>query len=77
MPGLTCPILFRDRVTNPHLLDPAPIPKAPVYPIAVKITDSINAFEPGIRTPYTLSWSFGIQRELTKDMALEVRNAGQ
>jgi len=75
--GLTYPILFRDRATKPGMLDPAPFPKAPTYPMAVKITNSINAFEPNIRTPYTMSWSFGIQREITKDMALEVRYAAQ
>jgi len=73
--GLTYPILFRDRVTNPHMLDPAPFPKAPTFPLAVQISDSINAFEPGIRTPYTMTWTFGIQREITRDMAIEVRYA--
>ncbi len=74
---LSYPVLFRDRVSNPHLLDPAPYPAAPTYPVQVQISNSINAFEPGIRTPYTMSWSFGIQREITKDMAIEVRYAAQ
>ncbi len=34
------------------------------------------AFDPNIRTPYIQSWSFGWQRELTRDMALEIRYVG-
>jgi hypothetical protein len=75
--GLSYPLLFRDRLTNSHLLDPASFPKSPTYPLLVGISNSINAFEPNIRTPYSMSWSFGIQREITKDMALEVRYAAQ
>ncbi len=30
-------------------------------------------FDPHIRTPHVQSWTFGIQRELNKDMVLEVR----
>jgi hypothetical protein len=71
----TYPVLFRDRVTDTHLLDPPPFLSSPTFPLAVTYNNSINAFEPDIRTPYTLSWSFGVQRELTKDMALEVRYA--
>ena len=75
--GGSYPLLFRDRMTDPHLLDPAPFPTEPAYPLLVGISNSVNAFEPDIRTPYTMSWSFGIQREITKDMAIEVRYAAQ
>jgi hypothetical protein len=34
------------------------------------------AFDPNIRTPYVQSWSFGWQRELTRDMAIEIRYVG-
>jgi hypothetical protein len=37
---------------------------------------NFNTFDPNIRTPYVQSWSFGIQRELSRDMALEVRYVG-
>jgi hypothetical protein len=77
LPGMSYPVLFRDRATNPQLLDPAPFPKAPTFPLQVTIANSINAFEPDIRTPYTMSWSFGIQREITKDMMVEVRYMAQ
>lgn len=36
----------------------------------------LNDFDPNLRPGYTQSWSFGIQRELTKDMAFEVRYVG-
>lgn len=71
--GQTWPLLF-----TPNLKDGlgAPsIPGSPTYPIKPGVSDSIYAIEPNIRTPYTMSWSFGIQREITKSMALEVRYA--
>lgn len=37
---------------------------------------SFLAFDPNIRTPYVQSWSFGWQRELSKDMAIEARYVG-
>jgi len=63
------PVLFRDK----SRLGPPPFPEEPVYPLTPTISNSVRAFDPDLKTPYTLSWSFGIQRELTKDMALEVR----
>jgi len=74
-PGVSWPVLFRNRGTIPNMLSSADFPKAPTYPIVAQYSDSINAFEPNIRTPYTLSWQFSIQREITKDTALEVRYA--
>jgi len=38
--------------------------------------DSVNAFDPNINIPTVQSWSFGIQRELSPSMALEVRYVG-
>ncbi len=66
----TWPLLFRDKS---RLGQPA-FATAPAYPLtSSSISDYVDAFDPNLRTPYTLSWSFGLQRELTKDMALEVR----
>jgi hypothetical protein len=76
-PVLTYPILFRNRTTIPTMLNPAPFPKGPTYPLLVGFANSINSFEPDIRTPYTMTWSFGIQREITRDMAIEVRYSAQ
>jgi hypothetical protein len=52
-----------------------PIP-SPVFPFTARQGASINDFDPSLRPGYTQSWTFGIQRELTKDMALEVRYVG-
>ncbi len=50
---------------------------APTYPFAPPaITNSANIIDPNIKTPYVQSWTFGIQREISKDMALEVRYIG-
>lgn len=63
------PVLFRDK----SRLAPPPIPDQPVFPLLPTTSDSVRAFDPDLNTPYTMSWSFGIQRELGKNMALEVR----
>jgi Carboxypeptidase regulatory-like domain len=39
----------------------------------ITIGSSANIFEPNLQTPYNQSWTLGIQRELSKDMAIEVR----
>jgi hypothetical protein len=66
------PVLLRE--TN-RLGAPA-FPAAPVYPITGAVTDEADAFDPNLKVPYSQSWTFGIQREITKDMALEVRYVG-
>jgi len=68
--GETWPILFRDK----SRLGPPTFAATPTYPLqSTSISDQVNLFDPNTRTPYTMSWTFGIQRELTKDTALEVR----
>ena len=49
-----------------------PVPPAE-FPITARQSASINDFHPDLRSGYVQSWTFGLQRELTKDMALEVR----
>jgi hypothetical protein len=48
---------------------------SPTWPLVPSVSNSINTIEQNLRTPYTMSWTFGLQREITKDMALEVRYA--
>jgi carboxypeptidase family protein len=48
----------------------------PKFPLTAVQGASINDFDPKLRPGYVQSWTFGIQRELTKDMALEVRYVG-
>jgi hypothetical protein len=49
---------------------------SPTFPFTARQGASINDFNPNLRPGYTQSWTLGIQRELTKDMALEVRYVG-
>ncbi|MGA2263310.1 MAG: TonB-dependent receptor, partial [Acidobacteriota bacterium] len=64
------PLLFRDK----SRLGPPPFAAAPVYPIpSTSVSDTVTVFDPNLKTPYTLSWSFGMQREITRDMVVEVR----
>jgi hypothetical protein len=63
------PVLFRDK----SRLSAPSFASAPSYPLLGGISDQINIFEPHLRTPYAQSFAFGVQRELTRDMVLEVR----
>src|SRR5215475_7983935 len=66
------PVLLREtsRLGRPV------IPDAPSFPFTGAITDTANIIAPNIRIPYSQSWTFGIQREITKNMAIEVRYVG-
>jgi hypothetical protein len=69
------PLLFRER----SRLTPGTFVDTPAYPITSDVyadTSSMTVFDPNLRTPYAQSWTFGIQRELGKSMALEVRYVG-
>ena len=70
--GQTGPVLYRDR----SLLGPPPFITEPVYPIAATAADSVNLFDPNIKTPYVHQYSAGFQRSIGKDMAFEVRYVG-
>jgi hypothetical protein len=67
--------LFRNRGD----LAPAPGPAAPAYPIVASpfsTDNSANAYDPNLRLGYAESWTFGIQREITKDTVFEARYVG-
>jgi hypothetical protein len=66
------PVLFRE----PNRLGPPPFPATPSYPLTDVVTGDAQIFDPNIKVPYAQSWSFGIQREITKNMAIEVRYVG-
>lgn len=66
------PVLFR----NKSLLGPGAFPSTPNYPITGAVTDGANIIDPNIRIPYSQSWTFGIQREISKNTAIEVRYVG-
>jgi hypothetical protein len=49
------------------------IPAGATYPQPIVSTTGIALFDPHFQTPYTDSWSVGLQRSISKDMAFEVR----
>jgi hypothetical protein len=73
-PGESWPI----TVSQTNRLGPPSIPDNPVYPLTPSLVngDDINIFDPSIKVPYTKSWSIGLQRALTNDMAIDIRYVG-
>jgi Carboxypeptidase regulatory-like domain len=63
-------------LSETNRLGPPPFPSEPTYPLKGAITNSANIFDPNLKVPYVQSWSFGIQREIAKDTAIEVRYVG-
>ncbi len=53
-------------------------PGVPAFPLTPGFTDnaSANAFLPNLKTPYVISFSGSVQRELTKDTVLEIGYVG-
>jgi hypothetical protein len=70
------PVLFREK----DRLGPPAFETKPTYPLTgepfVQATNSVNIYNPNIRVPYSQSWTFGIQRELGQNTAIEVRYVG-
>ena len=64
-------VIFRDSIL-PRRLPPNQV----VFPIDAGPGAAFNEWDPNLKMGYTQSWSFGIQRELTKNMALEIRYVG-
>lgn len=67
----TTGILLRNGLPSPTGL-----PTEPNFPITATVQTSANAFLPDLRTGYVQSWTFGIQREIGRDTAVEVRYVG-
>ena len=70
--GAGLPVLFRQT----SRLGPAPFPLTPVYPMTDVVTENVNIFDPDIRVPYADTWTAGIQRGISRNMAVEVRYVG-
>jgi hypothetical protein len=64
-------VLFRD----PTLPNPV-VASTPTYPLSLTPGNSINDYDPNIKTRYVESWNVGFQRTLTADTVLEVRYVG-
>ena len=66
------PVLLRDT----SKLFPSAFPDAPNYPFAPAINESIDIHYPDWPVTSTHQYSFGVQRELGKSMALDIRYVG-
>ena len=64
-------VLFRGAAL-PTRLPPANV----TFPITAGPGADFNEWAPDLRMGYTQSWTFGVQRELGKNMALEIRYVG-
>ncbi|HEX7778888.1 MAG TPA: TonB-dependent receptor plug domain-containing protein, partial [Vicinamibacterales bacterium] len=72
-PGESWPVLLRD----PSRLGPSPnIPVAPEYPMPINFDSGVNLFHPDYKTPFVRSYSVGLQRSISRLMAVEVRYVG-
>ena len=72
--GEPWPILLSQK----SRLYPAPFPESPTYPIALRANraDNLNGFHPDIEVASARTWTIGLQRSLTRDMAVEARYVG-
>jgi hypothetical protein len=62
---------------QPERLGPsAGIPESPAYPMTLNFNNGVNLFHPNFRTPFARSFSVGLQRQITRQMAIEVRYVG-
>lgn len=66
-------VLFRDLNSFPKLIPPADTTRLPLLAAA---STSVNDFDPNLKPGYTQSYSFGLQRELNRNTAVEVRYVG-
>ena len=73
-PGESWPVLLRE----PARLFPASFPESPSFPIAIRPNraDSINGYHPDIEIASARTWTAGIQRSLSRNMAVEARYVG-
>ncbi|HXI89728.1 MAG TPA: carboxypeptidase regulatory-like domain-containing protein [Blastocatellia bacterium] len=66
-------VLFRDPSSYPLIAPPADTSR---FPLLAGGSASVNDFDPNLKPGYTQSYSFGLQRELDKNTAVEVRYVG-
>ena len=66
------PVLF----SNPSALGPAAFPSAPAYPLTDVVTEDVRIFDPNLEVAYADSWTAGVQRKVSTNMAIEVRYVG-
>ncbi|HXS97113.1 MAG TPA: TonB-dependent receptor [Candidatus Limnocylindrales bacterium] len=70
--GDTLPLLLRQT----NRLNPPAFTATPSFPLTGAVTDNVNVIDPNLKMPYVQSWSFGLQREVTRNTVIEVRYLG-
>jgi hypothetical protein len=70
--GGPLPVLLREDTR----LGPPPFASTPQYPLTDAVTQDVNLIDPNIQVPYADSWTAGIQRTISRNMAVEVRYVG-
>jgi hypothetical protein len=66
------PVLLRQT----SRLGPPAFSLTPRFPTPGVVTDQVNVINPDLKAPYVHSWNISFQRDLGKDLALEVRYIG-
>lgn len=72
--NLTVGTNLRDA-NNPNLT-PGAFSPTPTYPLSLTPANSINGFDPNVKTGQVRSFSFGYQREIDKNTVIEFRYVG-
>ena len=72
--GETWPLLYRDR----DRLYNGAFPEGVTYPIAIQANraSGLTGFAPDLEIGHARTWTVGIQRSLSRDMAVDVRYVG-
>jgi hypothetical protein len=72
--NMTAGTLLRNLTAANSLL---PSPGSPTFPFAsTSVNDSVNVFHPDLKLGQVRSWTFGFQRQITKDTVVEARYVG-
>ena len=75
MPGFTPGGLALQSTLPPFAVNPASF-SFPVPMSDFTFARGHATFDPDVRTPYVLNWTFGYQREIWRDAAIEIRYVG-
>jgi hypothetical protein len=70
--GAGLPLLFRDR----GRLGPPAFPATQITPYSDVITEDVNVFDRNLQVPYSQTYTAGVQRKISRDMAVELRYVG-
>lgn len=63
-------------LSNTAAIAPPAFQNTPTYPFRGELLDAAFGFDPNMKTGVVHSWTFGAQRELTKNMVFEARYVG-